>query len=60
MLMVRISNINTLKSIYYAYVHSVLKYGILLVVSLPTVDRFSLYKRKSSELWSVHNPELHV
>jgi len=29
-------------------------------VTLPTVHRFSLYKRKSSELWLVHNPELRV
>jgi len=29
-------------------------------VTLPTVWRFSLYKRKSLELWLMHNPELHV
>ena len=29
-------------------------------VTLPTVGRFSLYKRNSSELWVVHNPEPHV
>ena len=28
--------------------------------TLPTVGRFSLYKRKLSELWMVHNPEPHV
>jgi len=28
-LMVHISNINTLKSIYYAYIHSLIKYGII-------------------------------
>ena len=27
--MVQISNINTLKSIYYAYFHSIMKYGII-------------------------------
>jgi hypothetical protein len=26
-------------------------------VTLPTVGRFSLYNRKLSELWLVHNPE---
>ena len=31
-----------------------------LGVTLPTVGRFSLHKRESSELWLVHNPELHV
>ena len=29
-LMVHISNINILKSIYYAYFHSVIKYGIIM------------------------------
>jgi len=29
-------------------------------VTPPTVGKFSLYKRKSSELWLVHNSELHV
>jgi len=32
----------------------------LIGVTLPTVRRFSLYKRKSSGLWLVHNSELHV
>jgi hypothetical protein len=27
--MVRIANANTLKSIYYAYLHSIIKYGII-------------------------------
>ena len=29
-LMVHISNINTLKSIYYTYMHSIIKYGIIV------------------------------
>jgi hypothetical protein len=29
-LMVHISNINTLKSIYYTYLHSIIKYGIMV------------------------------
>jgi hypothetical protein len=29
-------------------------------VTLPTVGRYSLYKRKSSELWLVHIAELSV
>jgi len=29
-------------------------------VSLPIVGTFSFYKRKSSELWLVHNPEPHA
>jgi len=61
--MVHISKINTRKSIYYAYFHSIIKHGIFLgviLVILPTVGRFSLYKRKSSELWLAHKPELHA
>ena len=46
-LMVHISNINTLRSIYCAYFHSVIHYGIIFGgVTLPTVGRFSLYKKK--------------
>jgi len=55
--MVPISNINTLKKICYAYLHSITKYGIVFAVSLPTTGRFSLYKRKLSLLWLVQNPE---
>jgi hypothetical protein len=58
--MVHISNINTLKSIYYVCSHSVIKYGIIFGITLPTVGIFSLYRRKSSELWPMHNPEPHV
>jgi hypothetical protein len=57
---IHISNINTLKSIYYAYFNSNIKYGIIFRVILPTVGRFSLHKRKSSELRLVHNLEPHV
>jgi hypothetical protein len=52
-----ISNFNTFKLIYHAYFHSIIKYGIIFGATLPTVGRFSLYKRKSSELSLVHNPE---
>jgi hypothetical protein len=31
--------------------------GTVLVVTLPIVQRFSLQKRKLSELWLVHNVE---
>ena len=50
-----LSVILTLKLIYYAYFHSIIKYGIFGVI-LSTVGRFSLRKRKSSELWLVHIP----
>ena len=29
-------------------------------VNVPTVGKFQFYIRKLSELWLVHNPELHV
>jgi hypothetical protein len=58
--LVHISNINTLQTIYYAYFYSVIKCGIILGGNSSTVGRFSLYKRKSSELWVVHDQELHV
>jgi hypothetical protein len=44
--MAHISDTNTLKSIFYAYFNSVLKYGKILGVTVPTLGRFSLYKRK--------------
>ena len=37
--MVHVSNINTLKKIYYVYFHSIIKYGIIFRVT-PTVGRF--------------------
>ena len=58
--MVHINNINTLKSIYNASFYSVIKYGGILQVNLPTLEKCSLYKRKSSELWLEHNLQPHV
>jgi len=57
---VHVSNINTLKSIYYAYFHSITKYGIIFWGTHPTMGTVSLHKSKLSELWPVHNPETHV
>jgi hypothetical protein len=59
-LMVLISNINTVKSIYYVYFHSLIKYGVIFGVTLYKMGRFPLCKRKLSELWLVYNPEHHV
>ena len=39
-LMVHVSNIHTLKKIYYAYFHSIKKYGIIFGVTLLAVGRF--------------------
>jgi len=42
---VHISTSNTLRSAYYAYFHSIIKYEIIFGgVTLPTVGRFSLSK----------------
>jgi hypothetical protein len=38
----------------------IIKYRIIFLVTFPTAIRFSLYIRKSSELWLVHNPEPYV
>jgi hypothetical protein len=43
-------NQHTLKSIYFTYFHSIVKYGIIFGVIHPTAGRSSLYIRKSSEL----------
>jgi hypothetical protein len=58
--MVHINNITILISNYFANLHSIIKYGILFGVTVPTVGKYSLYKRKSSDLWLMHNPEVHV
>ena len=57
--MVHINNINTLKSIYYAYFHSITKYEIIFGGKFSNSGIFILY-RKVSELWPVHSPEPHV
>jgi hypothetical protein len=50
----------TLSNQFTAHSHSIKKYGIIFGVTLSTVGRYSLYKRKSSELWLMQNPELQV
>ena len=57
---VHIYNINTLKLIYNAHFHSVIKYEIIVWGNSTNSGRSTLYKRKSSELWLVHNPEIHA
>ena len=47
--MVHISNINSVTSVYSTYFHSIITHG-LFWVTLPTVGKFSHYKRKLSEL----------
>jgi hypothetical protein len=48
--MFHISNISTLKSIYLAYIHSIIKYRIIFGVIPPTAERYFFHKSKSSEL----------
>ena len=43
---VHISNISTLISIDFTYCNSIIKYGIISGVTLPIVEKYSLYKRK--------------
>jgi hypothetical protein len=39
------------------YLYLFIKYGIFFVVTLPTVERCSLYKTKLSKLQLVHNQQ---
>jgi len=57
---VHISNINTLKSIYYAYFHFVTRYGIVFWGTSSNSGNIFTLKKKSSELWLVYNPEPHA
>jgi hypothetical protein len=57
-LIVHISNINTLNSIYYAYFHSYIKHGIIFWGNSFNSEEISLYKRKSSELMAGAKPYL--
>jgi len=58
-LMVHISDINTMKSIYCAYFHSIVKYGIIFGGNSSNSGNIFTFQKKLSELWLVHNPELH-
>ena len=44
--MVHISNINTLKSYYYAYIHSVIKYGIFFGGNSSNSGKISTLQKK--------------
>jgi len=53
--MLHISNRDTPRSIYYAYFHSVMKYGIIQgtgTICL-TVKKYLFYTRKLLEVWLV-------
>ena len=50
----------TLKSIYYAYFHSVTKYRITFWGNSSYSVKYFTLKRKSLELWLWHKAEPHV
>jgi len=54
--MVHISNINSLKSIYYAYFHSITKYGIIFWGNSSNSGKIFTVQKKT-ELWLVYSPE---
>jgi len=58
LLMFHITNIITLKAIYFAYFHFIMRYGIIWLEGgvgvLPAVGGYLLHEIKSSELWLVH------
>jgi hypothetical protein len=47
--MSHVSNNVTLKTMYFAYFHSIMKYGIFFGVTHPAAKMYSLYKRKLLE-----------
>jgi hypothetical protein len=53
-------NQNTLRSIYFAYFRSFVKYGIILVGNLSNSRKFFILQKKIIELWLEHILELHV
>jgi hypothetical protein len=57
-MMVHTSNKNTLKSIYYAYFHSITEYGKTVWCNSTKSGKIFTYKTKLSELWIVHNQRL--
>ena len=59
-LMVHISNINTLKSIYYAYFPSVIQYGIFFGDNSSNNGKIFTLQRKIIRIVGVLHPELHV
>jgi hypothetical protein len=56
----RIISIDTLKSIYFACFHSIMKLEYFLGVIHLTVKGYLLYKRKLLELWLVPTQEICV
>jgi hypothetical protein len=53
-LMLHISNINTLKSIYFAYFHSIIKYGIIFWGNSSTSSKIFIYKKIISVMVDAH------
>jgi hypothetical protein len=58
-LMVHMSNHNPLKSVYYAYLHSIIKYGIISWGNLSGSGNI-LTLQKKTEIWLLHNADPHV
>jgi hypothetical protein len=59
--MVHTRKINTLQSIYCAFFHSIIQYGIFFGDNSSNSGKiFTLQKKKQEELWLVLHSELHV
>jgi hypothetical protein len=58
--MSRISNTDTLKSIYFAYFHFIMKYGTIFWGNSCNNRNYLHLKRKTLELWPVSNLEIQV
>jgi len=50
----------TLRMVYFAYVHSIMSYGIILGETNHTVRKFSKFKGGWSELLQIQEIETHV
>jgi hypothetical protein len=58
--MSHISSTDTLKSIYFAHFHSIMKYGIIVGVIPPTVKLYLLCRRELLELLLVSSVGIHA
>jgi hypothetical protein len=59
-LMGHISNISTLKAAYYAYLHSVIKFGIIIWGISSNSGKIFILQKKIIRVIAVAQPEFHV
>ena len=57
-LMAHISNINSLKSIYYAYFHSIIKYGIIFCSNFSNSGKIFTLQKKTVRIMAGYQPRI--